>query len=334
MPNTRHPTPHFTTAVTPVAQSTFAGELAARWSSRRLLRSLLALPLVLFIPPAAAHAETCQEKYSAQPPRVGASANLPDCRAYELVTPPDLGRTQDLTFTRGNDRAVPSSDGESIGLESVVPLEPSPGTPASITGTHAVFSRTSAGWVMRSVVESGDSEDSITIYGQGLLSPDLSQVAFSSRTAQLNAVEVSPDLAFEVGPVGGPYAVVADVPEEDEAEFLGANAGTASVPAFSDVLFVSVDHALASSGAERAVGEGTVGGAKDLYDWVGGRLVLVNVTSGGTLLDKCGAELGEGFTSTGVGATGAVSEDGSKVFFTSPQPEASSKFGSVCPPSS
>jgi hypothetical protein len=265
--------------------------------------------------------------------RFGPSADLPDCRAYELVTPANKGRTQDLTFTQGNDSVLPSRDGESIALESVVPLEPNPGTPSNITGTRAVFSRTPAGWVMKSVVAPGESEDHIVISGHGLLSPDLSQVAFESYT-ELNALERSPNVAFEVGPVGGPYARAVDVPREYATIFLGANAGTASVSPFTDVLLVSSDHALASSGGERAVAEGTVEGAEDLYDWVGGRLVLVNMTSGGTLLNKCGAQLGEGFQSTGEGAAGAISEDGSKIFFTSPQPEASERFGAGCPPSS
>ena len=79
--------------------------------------------------------------------RTGPSASLPDCRAYELVTPEELGRTQAITFTEG-DEAIPSADGEDLALKTLgAPLEPNP----NLTGTRAVFSRTAQGWVAKSV---------------------------------------------------------------------------------------------------------------------------------------------------------------------------------------
>ncbi len=257
--------------------------------------------------------------------RVGPSASLPDCRAYELVTPGDLGRSQDMTFT-GEDHATPSGDGEQIALETNATIEPNMRTGASVNGAHAVFSRTPGGWTMRSVVEPESSTGADNIETL-LFSPDLSQVALSTYTF-LNAIERSSDKAFEVGPVGGPYTLIANIPLKEatnsvEAHFIGANAGSASIPAFSDVLLESSDDALPLSAAERAVAEGTVAGAKDVYDWTGGQLRLVDVTSKGALTSPCGAELGNGIPSVGPGAVNAVSEDGSKIFFTSPERGAS-----------
>jgi len=258
-----------------------------------------------------------------EPLRTGPSASLPDCRAYELITPADLGRTQDMTFN-GEDHATPSADGEHVALRTIAEIEPDLGTSPSPDGTHAVFSRTPQGWTMRSVVDPGS--DSANYVQMDLFSPDLSQVGLDTF-AYLNNLERSPDKTFEVGPVGGPYTVVAKVPLREatgapiSAEFVGANAGTASVPAFSDVLLDSSDHGLASSASERAVAEGagTVAETKDVYEWSGGQLRLVNVTSEGALTSPCGAVLGDGIAELGPGAINAVSEDGSKIFFTSPQ---------------
>ncbi len=250
--------------------------------------------------------------------RVGPSASLPDCRAYELVTPADKGRTQDMVFRNGNDSAIPSSDGESIALQTLVPLEPNSGAPASVIGARAVFLRTPAGWEMRSAVVPGSSADRITMR---LLSPDLSQTALTSLT-ELNGAEESPTV-FDVGPLGGPYASVTNVRVEGATEFLGANAGTASVPAFNHVLFASVDHALLPAGSERTLAEETVEGARELYDWTEGHLKLANVEGEGAqamLLDRCGAVLGAGGADSAAGgATGAISSDGSTIFFTTPQ---------------
>ena len=151
-----------------------------------------------------------------------------------------------------------------------------------------------------------------------LFSPDLSQVAFNSfsQLAATERKEVSS--AFEVGPVGGPYSTLASIPGEgNETEFVGANPGTASVPAFSDVVFRSADHALLPPGPEREAVEKTAPGLQDLYEWTGGRLRLVNVDSEGKLLNPlCGAELGGTSLESGK-AIGAISADGSKIFFTS-----------------
>ncbi|HKI18276.1 MAG TPA: hypothetical protein VKA15_10365, partial [Isosphaeraceae bacterium] len=283
--------------------------------------------------PGVAQAGSCPN----EPLRTGPSASLPDCRAYELITPENLGRGQDMTFT-GEDRATPSSDGEHLGLaSSAVELEPNSGTSPTVAGTRAVFSRTSQGWVMKSVVDPGSqsvtSADNLDLE---LSSPDLSQVALHTYTF-LNLVERSPDKAFEVGPVGGPYTVVANVPLKEatgsptKADFVGANAGTASVPSFSDVLLESSDHGLAFSAAERGVAEGTIAETEDVYDWSGGQLRLVNVTSEGALTSPCGAVLGDGVPALGPGAINAVSADGSKIFFMSPEPSAIEQHPASCP---
>ncbi len=241
--------------------------------------------------------------------RSGVSAGLPDCRAYELVTPVDKGRTQALTFTESA-KVIASGDGERIALEATVPFGPNP----SLGGARAVFSRsTGAGWEMDSAVAPGAGGHIIRM--EELFSPDLSQITIQSETG-LNVVERSPDIAFEVGPVGGPYALVASIPREEAngggTHFLGASAD------FGHVLFVSVDHELPLSGVEGAAAVATDGGAYNLYDWSGGRLHLVNVKQNGSpLANPCGATLGavNGETST---AVHAVSGDGSKVFFTVP----------------
>ena len=285
-----------------------------------LLVTLTALGVTLTVP-SLAQAE--QGKCSNTRFRTGPSAGLPDCRAYELVTPEDLGRTQAMTFT-GADHAIPSADGERLALETFAPLEPNP----SFKGTRAVISRTTQGWTMKSVVAPGAGGEELGSVGAAfrLISPDLSQVAFESEAK----LEKSPGLAFEVSPVGGPYARVALIPSEYQSQFGSANPGTANVPAFTDVLFESTDHQVLLSGPEGVLAEETLPGAYNLYDWTEGKLRLVNVEGEGAhlhLINDCGARLGAaGLTSSGASTLGAVSADGSKIFFVSPGP------GSCGPP--
>lgn len=120
--------------------------------ARRAGRVRLAVPLVcvyaLGLAGGAAAAGRCPNEAL----RVGRSMTLPDCRAYELVTPPELGRTQDMTFENGLEHAVASSDGEHVALvANGAFVEPG----ASVLGTKAVFSRTPGGWAMRSAAAPG-----------------------------------------------------------------------------------------------------------------------------------------------------------------------------------
>ena len=243
---------------------------------------------------------------------------LPDCRAYELVTPPELGRTQDMTFENGLEHAVASSDGEHVALvANGAFVEPG----ASVLGTKAVFSRTPGGWAMRSAAAPGMAGEG---FKMELLSPDLSQVAIFSAP-ELGLSAHFPAATFQVGPVGGPYTTLASVPNLGEGTdftgFLGANAGTPGVPAFSDVVFASRDHALLPPGPERKLAEETEAEQFDLYEWTGGGLRLVNVDSEGRLVNRCGAWLGDRSKEAG-NALNAVSADGSKLFFISPNPNA------------
>jgi hypothetical protein len=242
-----------------------------------------------------------------EPFRTGRSAALPDCRAYELVTPEHVDAAGgDMEFYESLAQAVPSSDGEHLALHAqTVFLEPG----LHHTGTDAVFSRTASGWAMRSLTAPGTDGESFT---PELFSVDLSLTAFLSFTG-LN--EGAPRTLDE-GPVGGPYTPIATGVPRGSTEIVGANAGAPEAAPFSDVVFQSTDTELLAPGPERQAAEETNPESADLYQQFGGRLRLVQLDSEGHLLDPCGAMPGGGVL---VGdAVNAVSADGSRVFFGSP----------------
>ena len=271
-----------------------------------LLVTLTALGVTLTVP-SLAQAE--QGKCPNEVFRTGRSASLPDCRAYELVTPPELGRTADMTFEFSNDHTAVSSDGEHLALEAYAAfVEPG----VSLVGTRTVFSRSPSGWTMRSATTPEIAAEESEI---GLLSPDFSQIALVSYK-----VAESPGSTLDVGPIGGPYSTLSIPPAfRNGTLFVGANAGAPGVAAFSDVLFISPDHALLPPGPEREVAEEAAPERPDLYEWSEGRLRLVNVDNAGKLLNACGAALGSPNGGSGEGAAiNAVSADGSRAFFASP----------------
>ncbi len=233
--------------------------------------------------------------------RQGASAALPDCRAFEQVTPVDKGIAEDMFGDHeGTNRSVgySSEDGDHYLLTTAASL----GTDGVSGSNRYVFSRTGEGWRMRSLAVEGVSVQSLDAFNYLFDPVDFSMVG--TRSILGSSIAGVHEFAF-VGPFGGPY-----VRSHENFELAGGSND------LSHVVFESKELGLAPGD------EGQVAG-RALYEMVGGVLRLVNVEGGSPVpVGSCGAVLGQEARESG-GTHNAVSGDGSKVFFTSPDPKAS-----------
>ena len=258
---------------------------------------------------------------------------LPDGRAYELVTPPNKEDGEDLfggtpsnvSQERGEastnyDRGYSSEDGDHFLLDSEAAFG---SFPSSGEGSY-VFSRGRAGWTFTPAaspalgVQTGAAE---------VFDPfDFSLVGFHANVGKSGS-EAIDDLVGPPGdPSGDPYRTVAVGSEVSGM----ATENRLLVGASADLGVVVVEatgHAgLGLCEGQEKLAEKLDAKSEALYEWSAAKdcLSLVDVKSesaGGGLLGKCGAALGQGTYGSFVGGEhGAVSADGSKIFFTAPDP--------------
>jgi hypothetical protein len=231
--------------------------------------------------------------------RAGLSLHLPDCRAYEQVTPVNKEGAQELFqygFTQNGNARV-GEDGEHVMHTAFLTHYGSDAGPY-------LFDRTPAGW--RLTAASPKLEAGVNRYLPTVFDSNLTQFGFEStwQTAENCAPCASPTVEFRAGPVGGPYVTVATVTRKQG----GGGGWVASSEDFGHLLLQIEDHVLLGSST------GTTSGS-DLYEYAEGGLRQVNVLSGGGKIGSCGAKIANGFAEKKEGHRQAVSRDGSRVFF-------------------
>jgi Tol biopolymer transport system component len=253
--------------------------------------ALLAMLLLACVLPAVAQAEQCPNE---QLRREDNSMQLPECRAYELVSPP----LKKGAAIYGVEPVLTAPSGESAFYGSTGAFA---GAPAAPVINNYVATRGPSGWSTRPV-EAPQANEGLTlgVPTQGV-SEDLTSVLQSSALVLApGAVQGQGNVYVSntatgtrtlVGTSGGRYAF-----REFGSDIYSTYVGGSSD--FSHVVF-SYPYALMP---------GSVEGTANLYDWTDGALHLVNYLPDGTL-------------GTGVGTFGRLSEDhsvssdGSKIFF-------------------
>lgn len=284
-----------------------------------LLSFVLAIAAFAGPLPLPASAETCPNSLL----RVGPSANLPDCRAYELVTPMIKGDDSAIGAAEGNPYGFP--DGDHVAYDSLLPL------PGARSGglENILSSRTSSGWVNTPLAPPAGKGEPIGLTS-GNSNNTIDEVAYTSdfSAAFLNSsFDTDPldedgvvdvyraDLAsgawsLAALPNSGPLTSEYDPPL---AEYSGTFIAGVSNDA-SHVLFQSSDHLPVAPGTPA---DTNTEFGDELYDRTEDRTYLVGVLPNGSV-PVCGAVLGDGAKSI-IGQDqyiyGAVSPDGSNVVF-------------------
>jgi len=262
---------------------------------------------------------------------------LPDGRAYELVSPPEkIGEVyppEPLAAWTGSCRnCLPGISEGQMAMQATddgeaVAYEGSPFTAGLASGPNEYLSRRSAsGWSTQNLTTPLFSAG-IEKQGYQVFSSDLSRAVIYQIEPAL-----TPDAP--IGPEGKSYAnlylrsedgtltpLVSEPPPNRDAGgqslngfvtgFAGANAGTALVGALHHVIFEAND-ALTPEAPTIAADE------RNLYEWADGELRLVNLAPGdGEAL--AGTVFGSGRTlgssDSGADFDGAISDDGSHIFF-------------------
>ncbi len=236
--------------------------------------------------------------------RTGFSASLPDCRAYELVTPPNNRSAQpdkneggngfgELSLAKTLENNFAAADGNRLSFKAESVL---PGSPTA--GQSYVATRGPGGW-------SEENMFPATNY-YGYKCPESLHTSNYSENLSKAIISVGSG-----GECGVEPELVKGEPRGSQNLFVRDNAtGTYQLinvtpedvtPAGPELLGASPDYSRIFFAEEASLTRGAPAGVKDVYEWSAGQVHLATVLPGGTPV---------------AGSFVGISTDGSRVFFT------------------
>jgi hypothetical protein len=300
------------------ATSTVPGNPVVRSAEQTLVVPAMPTPVA----PRAASEEPCENAAF----RTGFSAKLPDCRAYEQLTPVAKGGTMDIgTYGLVQGRSQVGEDGEHVMLSAAGTNWP--GTTPDSKNTAYFFARTPTGW--RTVSATPQPEAGALTYIPETLTPNLELTTIQALAEPTNNTG-SAEVKLMLGPPGGPYATVVSIPfphsktaeNKPGLEWSGGSA---------DQRKWIID----STRNRQLPGLAPTGTTEneDLYEYFEGHLKQLNVDNEAHTIGTCGAALVAGLETyqeplltafPHASSPNAVSADGEHVFFYA-------GFGGSCP---
>jgi DNA-binding beta-propeller fold protein YncE len=221
--------------------------------------------------------------------RVGFSARLPDCRAYELLTPPPKNSSQFDAFVGQAYSSTVAADGEALTL---VTTEPQPGAPTS--GERYVARRGVGGWIAEDIMplESYDGvgcpERQPAYAYSDQLTKDVMQVGVSSSASgkvpggQESVESCNPEGRQVVSgePVGYENLLVRDNATGTYQLVNLTPPGVTPAGARFQAASADLSHVIFTETSPLA--EGARYGIENLYEWDEGAVRLVSVLPDGT----------------------------------------------------
>jgi sugar lactone lactonase YvrE len=230
--------------------------------------------------------------------RQGYSVFLPECRAYEMVSPVD--KNGGSIYREGNSQAAP--DGESVVFLSTSSFA---GAPGSMLLNTYVGKRSGPGWATSSPDAPQYNGSTLAEIPTGAYSADLGKALETSRLALApGAIEGGSNIYIRDTATGALTTILAQPGGELYASISGGQHIFAGASEDWSHVVLEIESPVNGEGVESAYP------AYNLFEWSNGTLRLVSGLPGGV----------ESARGVSVNSRGrAVSEDGRRVYFVDPE---------------